>query len=73
DIHHGNGTQQMFYDDPHVLYISLHRHDDGTFFPGTGKAEECGAGIGVGYNVNIAWSGGLDPPYGDAEYLAAFR
>ena len=30
----------MFYDDPHVLYISLHRHDDGTFFPGTGKPEE---------------------------------
>ncbi|KAK3731511.1 hypothetical protein QZH41_008542 [Actinostola sp. cb2023] len=59
DIHHGNGTQQMFYDDPHVLYISLHRHDDETFFPGTGKSEECGAGIGVGYNVNIAWNGGL--------------
>ncbi|XP_031551234.1 histone deacetylase 4-like isoform X2 [Actinia tenebrosa] len=73
DIHHGNGTQQMFYDDPHVLYISLHRHDDETFFPGTGKSEECGAGIGVGYNVNIAWNGGLDPLYGDAEYLAAFR
>lgn len=30
----------MFYDDPHVLYISLHRHDDETFFPGTGKSEE---------------------------------
>ena len=40
DIHHGNGTQQMFYDDPHVMYISIHRHDDGTFFPGTGKSEE---------------------------------
>ena len=40
DIHHGNGTQQMFYDDPHVMYISMHRHDDGTFFPGTGKSEE---------------------------------
>ena len=32
----------MFYDDDHVLYISLHRHDDGTFFPGTGKPEEVG-------------------------------
>jgi len=73
DIHHGNGTQQMFYDDDHVLYISLHRHDDGTFFPGTGKPEECGAGIGMGYNVNIAFSGGLDPPLGDPEYLSAFR
>ncbi|XP_065053795.1 histone deacetylase 4-like isoform X2 [Rhopilema esculentum] len=73
DIHHGNGTQQMFYDDDHVLYISIHRHDDGTFFPGTGKPEECGAGIGMGYNVNVALSGGLDPPVGDPEYLAAFR
>lgn len=73
DIHHGNGTQQMFYDDPHVMYISIHRHDDGTFFPGTGKSEECGAGIGVGYNVNIAFMGGLDPVYGDPEYFAAFR
>lgn len=73
DIHHGNGTQQMFYDDPHVMYISIHRHDDGTFFPGTGKSEECGAGIGVGYNVNIAFMGGLDPSYGDPEYFAAFR
>ncbi|XP_046841297.1 histone deacetylase 4-like isoform X2 [Xenia sp. Carnegie-2017] len=73
DIHHGNGTQQMFYDDPHVLFISIHRHDDGTFFPGTGKPEECGAGVGVGYNVNIAWNGGLDPMIGDTEYLAAFR
>ncbi|XP_028415768.1 histone deacetylase 4-like isoform X1 [Dendronephthya gigantea] len=73
DIHHGNGTQQMFYDDPHVLYISMHRHDDGTFFPGTGKPEECGAGVGVGYNVNIAWNGGLEPMFGDTEYLAAFR
>jgi acetoin utilization deacetylase AcuC-like enzyme len=34
DVHHGNGTQQVFYDDPNVLYLSLHRHDDGNFFPG---------------------------------------
>ena len=40
DIHHGNGTQQMFYDDDRVLYLSIHRHDDGMFFPGTGKPEE---------------------------------
>ena len=35
DVHHGNGTQQVFYADPRVLYISLHRHDNGMFFPGT--------------------------------------
>jgi len=40
DVHHGNGTQQIFYDDPHVLYLSIHRHDDGNFFPGTGAAVE---------------------------------
>ncbi|XP_037026275.1 histone deacetylase 4 isoform X5 [Bradysia coprophila] len=73
DIHHGNGTQQVFYDDPSVLYLSVHRHDDGHFFPGTGGPTECGSGLGLGYNVNISWSGGLDPPLGDAEYLAAFR
>ncbi|XP_044737712.1 histone deacetylase 4 isoform X3 [Chrysoperla carnea] len=73
DVHHGNGTQQIFYDDPSVLFISIHRHDDGNFFPGTGSPTECGIGPGVGFNVNVAWSGGLNPPLGDAEYLAAFR
>ncbi|XP_053556051.1 histone deacetylase 5 isoform X2 [Bombina bombina] len=73
DIHHGNGTQQAFYNDPDVLYMSLHRYDDGNFFPGSGSPEEVGSGCGVGFNVNIAWTGGVDPPVGDAEYLAAFR
>uniref|UniRef100_A0A8C5QW44 Histone deacetylase n=1 Tax=Leptobrachium leishanense TaxID=445787 RepID=A0A8C5QW44_9ANUR len=73
DIHHGNGTQQAFYSDPNVLYMSLHRYDDGNFFPGSGSPDEVGAGCGVGFNVNIAWTGGVDPPVGDAEYLAAFR
>ncbi|KAL1272183.1 hypothetical protein QQF64_028045 [Cirrhinus molitorella] len=73
DVHHGNGTQQAFYDDPRVLYVSLHRYDDGNFFPGSGAPEEVGSGPGVGFNVNMAFTGGLDPPMGDAEYLAAFR
>lgn len=73
DVHHGNGTQQVFYEDNSVLYLSIHRHDDGNFFPGTGGPTECGAGTGLGFNVNIAWSGGLTPPLGDAEYMAAFR
>ena len=59
----------MFYDDPRVLYISLHRYDGGNFFPGTGHPHRTGAGAGAGYNVNIAWPcGGA----GDAEYMAAF-
>uniref|UniRef100_A0A8C0HAZ6 Histone deacetylase n=1 Tax=Chelonoidis abingdonii TaxID=106734 RepID=A0A8C0HAZ6_CHEAB len=73
DVHHGNGTQQVFYKDPDILYISLHRHDDGNFFPGSGAADEVGSGAGEGFNVNVAWTGGLDAPMGDPEYLAAFR
>nr|XP_033786835.1 histone deacetylase 4-like [Geotrypetes seraphini] len=73
DVHHGNGTQQAFYADPSILYISLHRYDEGNFFPGSGAPDEVGSGLGEGFNVNIAWTGGLNPPMGNAEYLAAFR
>ncbi|XP_053732623.1 histone deacetylase 4 isoform X2 [Synchiropus splendidus] len=73
DVHHGNGTQQAFYADPNVLYLSLHRYDDGNFFPGSGAPDEVGSGAGEGFNVNMAFTGGLDPPMGDADYLAAFR
>uniref|UniRef100_A0A8C7CTJ0 histone deacetylase n=1 Tax=Oncorhynchus kisutch TaxID=8019 RepID=A0A8C7CTJ0_ONCKI len=73
DVHHGNGTQQAFYSDPNVLYLSLHRYDDGNFFPGSGAPDEVGTGAGMGFNVNMAFTGGLEPPMGDAEYLAAFR
>ncbi|CAL9702521.1 unnamed protein product [Knipowitschia caucasica] len=73
DVHHGNGTQEVFYSDPNVLYISLHRYDGGNFFPGSGSPAEVGSGSGEGFNVNIAFTGGLEPPMGDAEYLAAFR
>ncbi|XP_056286777.1 histone deacetylase 4-like isoform X2 [Pseudoliparis swirei] len=73
DVHHGNGTQQAFYDDPNVLYLSIHRYDDGNFFPGSGAPDEVGSGPGVGFTVNVAFTGGLDPPMGDVEYLAAFR
>lgn len=43
DIHHGNGTQDLTYDDPNILYISLHRYDNGTYFPGGGRIDEVGA------------------------------
>ncbi|KAK4337052.1 hypothetical protein RND71_044128 [Anisodus tanguticus] len=73
DVHHGNGTQKQFYDDDKVLYMSLHRHDQGNFFPGTGDVTECGiAGSSLGKTINIAWYGSVNL-YGDAEYLAAFR
>lgn len=71
DVHHGNGIQRMFYQDKSVMYLSLHRHDAGNFFPGTGDCREVGSGQGEGYNWNIAWSS--TSAMGDAEYLAAFR
>ncbi|XP_053116971.1 histone deacetylase 9 isoform X2 [Hemicordylus capensis] len=73
DVHHGNGTQQAFYADPSILYVSLHRYDEGNFFPGSGAPNEVGSGPGEGYNINIAWTGGLNPPMGDVEYLTAYR
>ena len=68
DVHHGNGTQDIFYGDKSVLTFSVHRGDPG-FFPETGTPVEVGAGDGAGFNVNIAWSGA---GMGDAEYLLAF-
>ncbi|XP_016411706.1 histone deacetylase 6-like isoform X2 [Sinocyclocheilus rhinocerous] len=72
DVHHGNGTQHIFEEDDSVLYISLHRYEDGTFFPSSEDAnyDKVGQGKGRGYNVNIPWSGGK---MGDPEYLAAFH
>jgi len=50
DLHHGNGTQHCFHDNPHVLYISTHQYP---FYPGTGAFEEKGGGEGGGYTVNF--------------------
>ena len=72
DIHHGNGTQKVFFNDPRVLYISLHRYEQGKYYPGTnaGGADQVGEGLGEGKNVNIPWPvGGV----GDADYIYAFR
>jgi len=64
DVHHGNGTQNSFYEDPEVLYFSTHRY--GFFYPGTGAATEIGRGRGVGFNVNVPLSTGAgDPEYGN--------
>lgn len=72
DIHHGNGTQKVFYNDPRVLYISLHRYEQGKYYPGTkaGGADQIGEGQGEGFNINIPWPvGGV----GDADYIYAFN
>lgn len=52
DVHHGNGTQDIFYEDPAVYFLSIHRYGSG-FYPGTGAAAETGRGKGLGYTLNV--------------------
>ncbi|TAK34744.1 MAG: histone deacetylase [Chloroflexota bacterium] len=66
DVHHGNGTQDAFYDSPDVLYFSTHEYP---FYPGSGDLREVGSGPGVGYTVNVP----LPPDCGDDEYRAVYR
>jgi acetoin utilization deacetylase AcuC-like enzyme len=68
DVHHGNGTQDIFYEDPAVLFLSIHRYGMG-FYPGTGAADETGHGAGLGWTRNVP------VPYGTrrAVYRDAFR
>ena len=66
DVHHGNGTQDAFYDRGEVLFVSLHRYP---FYPGTGSLDEVGSGDGRGWTINIPLPGGC----GDSEYLWLFE
>ncbi len=66
DVHHGNGTQHMFEDDPSVLYVSVHQYP---FYPGTGAADEVGKGPGAGFTVNLP----LDAGAVDEDYQLAFE
>ena len=66
DVHFGNGTSDIYYSDPDVLFISLHQ-DPRTIYPGTGFIEQIGRGAGEGYNVNVP----LPPGTGDQTYLHA--
>lgn len=72
DVHHGNGIQQAFYQDPTVLYISLHVHEDGHFYPSGpyGDHKHCGGSSGEGFNVNVPWP---TKGMGDADYMFAFQ
>lgn len=65
DVHHGNGTQEIFYSSKNVLYLSLHQH---LLYPGTGSVEEMGRGEGIGYTINIP----LPPKTCDKSYLRVF-
>jgi acetoin utilization deacetylase AcuC-like enzyme len=66
DVHHGNGTQHCFEEDPSVLYVSTHQYP---YYPGTGAASETGRGRGAGFTVNIPMPAGC----GDAEYVGALQ
>lgn len=66
DVHHGNGTQHIFEDDPTVLYISLHQYP---FYPGTGARDERGTGKGEGYTMNFPLPAGT----GEGNYLSLFK
>lgn len=66
DLHHGNGTQHIFYNDPRVLYFSTHQYP---YYPGTGGMEEIGRGPGKGFTVNVPLSAGA----GDVDYIKIFR
>lgn len=66
DVHHGNGTQGMFWERPDVLFASWHQYP---FYPGTGRADEIGAGAGRGYTVNCPLPAGS----GEREYLACWN
>ncbi|MGA1826391.1 MAG: histone deacetylase [bacterium] len=66
DVHHGNGTQHAFYDDPSVLYFSIHQYPH---YPGTGAINEIGISEGEGFTINCP----LPPGQGDAEYKALFQ
>jgi acetoin utilization deacetylase AcuC-like enzyme len=66
DVHHGNGTQEIFVADPSVLYFSTHQYPH---YPGTGWLDEVGSGDGAGYTVNVPLPSGAD----DRDYLYALR
>lgn len=66
DVHHGDGTQDIFWNDPHTLFVSLHQ-DGRTLYPGTGFPEECGGPGALGRTVNIP----LPPGTSDEGYLYA--
>jgi acetoin utilization deacetylase AcuC-like enzyme len=66
DLHHGNGTQHSFYNDPRILYFSTHQYP---YYPGTGALQEIGRGPGEGYTINVPLSEGA----GDADFVKIFR
>jgi acetoin utilization deacetylase AcuC-like enzyme len=70
DVHHGNGTNEIFERSSQVLYISLHRWEQGNYYPGTGDPHNIGQDKGKGYSVNIGWN---HTEMNDRDYAFAFE
>ena len=66
DVHHGNGTNDIFHEDPRVLFCSIHQSP---LYPGTGAARDCGSGAGRGFTVNVP----VAPGSGDAEFCSVIE
>ena len=77
DVHHGNGTQDIFQDDERVMYLSIHRYDNGGYYPYMCKSsgEYFGVGEGKGFSFNVGWNTeeiGKESLIGDGDYKLAF-
>uniref|UniRef100_A0A8C9QZC9 Protein deacetylase HDAC6 n=1 Tax=Scleropages formosus TaxID=113540 RepID=A0A8C9QZC9_SCLFO len=72
DVHHGQGIQYIFQEDPSVLYFSVHRYEEGTFWPHLPESDSSavGTGAGKGYNINLPWN---KIKMADGDYIAAFQ
>ena len=70
DVHHGNGTQDIFYEDPGVFFLSLHQYPH---YPGTGAANETGRGTGEGFTLNVPLASGTPRGHYLGTFAAAFE
>jgi len=76
DVHAGDGTAHLFYNDPTILYTSIHRYDEGRFYPGeAGSHERVGEGAGKGFNLMYPFNATQAPEriVGDADYIYACK
>jgi histone deacetylase 6 len=75
-VHHGDGTYSLISGESEILFVSLHRYDNGFFYPGkSGNPQNIGKGAGIGSKINIAWNTDTyeDNAPGDDEYIYAFE
>jgi acetoin utilization deacetylase AcuC-like enzyme len=70
DVHCGDGTSKIFYEDDSVLYVSIHRYDDGAFYPAKrGSPKYYGSKKGFGYNIQFGYNGQIEDIVGDLDYI----